>query len=153
MLMELGEKVMPINKPGKPQKKNRFFEITPNNLTVLLVLIGVLVPFCLKEQVNLSSISSWISAIVSGIAFIWFVYGYNLQRKSIDLQRIQIEKMGKFEAVKQIKDGIEPIKEIIRDLGMDNLNSIEDLPVIFSLTFGRNTAHLRAPSLILKQIY
>ncbi|HQI05218.1 MAG TPA: hypothetical protein PL195_08145 [bacterium] len=129
---------MEKNKSTNLKKESRFFEITPNKLTVLLVLIGVFVPLYLKEQVNLSSISSWISAIVSGIAFIWLVYGYNLQRKSIDLQRIQVEKMGKFEAIKQIKDGIDPIKEKIKNLGMNNLNSIEDLPVLFSMTFAES---------------
>lgn len=103
--------------------------------TVVIMIIGLGYPLFTNETMNMSNLSSWISAIISSTAFIWLIFGYFMQIKSLNLQSIEVERMAKFAALQQIQNAFGLLNEKVKNSGFKDIGSLSgDFPMTMALT-------------------
>lgn len=113
-------------------KNSLFWTIS---ITILAIVLGVIYPLCFVDNVTFSDLSSWVGTIISGVAFLWLIYGFFIQKEVIKSQRKEFVKLIRFNALQQIYATLDSFNEKLRNSENVKLNSIDDIQPEFMQIF------------------
>ncbi|MDD3847321.1 MAG: hypothetical protein PHC90_13310 [Syntrophorhabdaceae bacterium] len=114
-------------------------------LSGLIIVFAVLMFWCIPDMTGRSQLGDYLAGIASTIAFIWLIAAYlqqgnelrlqreelALQRISIDLQREELKRLGKFAALEQVSHLLEQFDLSLRSNSQSPVKSANDLPMAF----------------------
>jgi len=114
-------------------------------LTGLMIAAAVLVFLLIPDMATRSQLGGYLAGTASTIAFIWLIAAYlqqgnelrlqreelAMQRISLDLQRNEIKRLGKFAALEQVAHLLDQFELSLRNNPESPVKSVNDLPMAF----------------------